>query len=550
MEHSAPPPLAPATGGTASWPPRVAAHLLGVGLTTATLIALPSAPSDLDRFQLPKETVMHLTVLLAVLLVRPLPVRTLRPAARLGLGLLVAATIVAGFGAVNGWLAFRAVALTVSIVAALLVARRLGDLGESPVLLAWCTVAAVVGAATGLAQAYGARSPLFALVRIPGGTFGNRNFMAHVAALGLPLLLYGVLAARRRAVWLLAIAGATAAVAAVVLSRSRTAWLGALVGVVLVGATLAMAHRQQRFVAPVRRLLLLGAALAGGTIAAVALPNHLSWRSSSPYTDTLARLADSQDGSGRGRLLQYRNSLRLAEAHPWFGVGPANWPLRYPEVAPPNDPSWSYGDPIPFNPWPSSDWIALVAERGLFGVAAVVLLGIAVTWRGVVAARRDGAPLLAGAALLALLGVLLVEGMFDAVLLLPVPALLVAMATGALLAEVDPAPPMPTPARAGWMNAVLLVLLALGAARSCQQTAAYVVAGSGASTARLTWAARLDPTSYAIRVALARRLPCSLATPHIRAAAKLAPEWPAPVAEAHRCNVSLQRAPHSAQLPS
>ncbi len=322
------------------------------------------------------------------------------------------------------------------------------------------------------------------------------------------------------------------------------------VGTAVLAATLERARRRGRFAVPRHRVAAVAAALLVGVAAAIALPNHLSWRSSSPYTDTLARLADAQDGSGRGRLLQYRHSLQLAEAHPWLGVGPANWPLRYPEVAPPDDPSWSYGDPVPFNPWPSSDWVALLAERGIVGVAAVVLLGFAIGWRGVAAARQRNRELIAGAVLLAFLATLLVEGSFDAVLLLPVPALLAALAVGALTAAVDPVVPDAVRHRSPWLNTALLVAVGIGALRSCEQTAAYVVAGSGGSTGRLVWAARLDPFSYPIRVALARRLPCDLAAPHIRAAIRLAPEWPAPAAEAHRCGITRQRSPHSAQLPS
>ena len=60
---------------------------------------------------------------------------------------------------------------------------HLATLGLGSVLLSWCLAAGIVGVGTGLAQAYGVQSPLFALTRLPGGTFGNRNFMAHFAAL-------------------------------------------------------------------------------------------------------------------------------------------------------------------------------------------------------------------------------------------------------------------------------------------------------------------------------------------------------------------------------
>jgi len=77
----------------------------------------------------------------------------------------------------------------------------------------------------------------------------------------------------------------------------------------------------------------------------------------------------------------------------------------------------------------------------------------------------------------------------------------------------------------------------LVSARSVEQTAAYLVAGSGRETNRMVWAARLDPTSYPLRIALASRLPCARARSHARAALALAPEWPASRNAAARCGV-------------
>src|SRR5262249_56191534 len=86
----------------------------------------------------------------------------------------------------------------------------------------------VFGALTGLAQAYGlVTTNLASMSRAPGGTFGNRNFMAHLVAIGLPVLLYLALEARSQARFVLGGAGACLAVAALVLSRSRAAWLAA-----------------------------------------------------------------------------------------------------------------------------------------------------------------------------------------------------------------------------------------------------------------------------------------------------------------------------------
>ncbi len=519
------------------WPRRAAADILGLGLVLAVIIALPAAPSDLDRHQLPKETVMHLATWMAVVLARPGLVRSgLSRAARVGFSAFLLLTVTSAVLATNPWIALRASALSITGIAAFLTARALAEQGLGDRLLRWCGVAAGVGVATALAQAYGVESLLFATTRAPGGTFGNRNFMAHFSALSLPILVTLTLVTRRGVTAIAAAIGFAALTVGIVLSRSRTAWIGGLLG----SATylLATAPAWRRHALPVvrRRALLLAGALVLGIGAALFVPNTLAWRSASPYAETLAGLANHSEGSGQGRLIQYRHTLRLAILHPLLGVGPGNWPIRYGEVAPSNDPSWAYADVIPLNPWPSSDWMALLSERGIAALLAILLVGSSVLWRGVQGIKAGGSRTMAAITLVTLLVIAAVEGIFDAILLLPTPLFLVALAGGSLLAAsdgVDLAMADESPPSRG--SLVLAVLLGVIVIRSSLQTTAYLVAGSGRSLTRLTWAARIDPTSYPIRIALAMRAPCASARDDVRAALRLAPGWPAPRAAAKRC---------------
>ncbi len=514
------------------WQERAAGHVLGLGLLLATVIALPTAPTDLDRHQLPKELIVHAATWLAVLLIRP-GMAALSRAARTAISLLLLATCASVLFAGNLWLALRAASLTMTGVAALLCAHYLAVRGRGPSLLRWASAAVLVGTASGLAQAYGVTSPLFASTRVPGGTFGNRNFLAHLAAIMLPVAALLVLTARR---WILALPAllATAAFAgAVILTRSRAAWLAALAAAGVMLLALWVARRWGMILIARSRVIALGAALLLGPLLVLTIPNTLNWRSDSPYAETLTGIANAQEGSGRGRVLQYRNTLKMAIAHPLLGVGPGNWALRYGDVAPPNDPSWVWGDVIPLNPWPSSDWMALLAERGVFALAGALLLGLAMAWRGVARLRLVGEGALFGATLLGVLAAVAVVGVFDASLLLPLPVLSVAIIAGALGAAPGAEPVLQEPP-AKW-RLVLPLLLAVITARSAQQTAAYLVAGNGRQLSRVVWAARLDPTSYPLRIALATRLPCSAARAHARAALALAPDWPAARAAARRC---------------
>jgi hypothetical protein len=106
-------------------------------------------------------------------------------------------------------------------------ARAVGRAGRGDALLAGLAGAVVLGAVTALAQAYGlVNTGLASLTRAPGGTFGNRNFMAHLVAIGLPVLLYVAIEARSRTRFTLGATGVALAAAALVLSLARrmAAW--------------------------------------------------------------------------------------------------------------------------------------------------------------------------------------------------------------------------------------------------------------------------------------------------------------------------------------
>ncbi len=88
---------------------------------------------------------------------------------------------------------------------------------------------------------------------------------------------------------------------------------------------------------------------------------------------------------------------------------------------------------------------------------------------------------------------------------------------------------------------VLPIVLGVITLRSALQTAAYVVAGNGRTTSRLVWAARIDPGSYPIRIALAQRLTCAEAKGDAAAVVRMAPNWPAAVAVARKCGMRIPK---------
>jgi O-antigen ligase len=328
----------------------------------------------------------------------------------------------------------RAFAVTGSGLIVFWVARALASAGLRRALVVLLVTAVVIGAGTGLLQAYGLRTEYASLSRAPGGTFGNRNFMAHLCAIGTPLLIWCTVTSKRTYGLVLGVIAQTMLAAALVLSRSRAAWVALAIGALMLLIPAWLTGRRVGDVRVGRRTALLGLGAGVGMLAALTLPNHLNWKSDSPYLDSVRGVVDYSSGSGRGRLIQYKNTLRMAEAHPVLGVGPGNWPVHYAKFAARNDPSLSRETGRPSNPWPSSDWVAMIAERGPIATLAFLLayLGLFVSgWRRS-GDEQSAADQLAPLAMMGTMAVTAVVGAFDAVLLLAAPALIAWSAFGAL----------------------------------------------------------------------------------------------------------------------
>ncbi|MDQ2890113.1 MAG: O-antigen ligase family protein [Gemmatimonadota bacterium] len=526
---------------------RIAALLaLQLGMIAVVLAATPFKPFELDRFFVPKELALHASVLLCVTLCiagwRSISID------RVDLFLLVfgGLSLVSALLATNHWLALRSLAITFSGLAAFWCARYLSASGFRRPIMAAVVLATVLGAATSLAQAYGWESDYLTLSRAPGGTFGNRNFVAHLCAIGIPLLVWYAVTARRAVAVFLCAIGAAVLAAALVMSRSRAAWLAVLVVGVLLALPVWRAAQRVPHTNAARRLIFLGVLATLGVALSLLLPNRLNWKSDSPYLDSVRGVVDYNSGSGRGRLIQYRNTLQIVKAHPVLGVGPGNWPVYYPRIAARTDPSLSHDDDTTSNPWPSSDWVALVAERGGIAVVALLLAFVGLIANSFQASRGSGAnnpaardPFLP-IAITATILVTAAVGSFDAVMLLAAPALIIWTALGAMAAG-GRARSEWTPSggsrRAG--SVALLLTLAGFALRSVGQTAAMQAFGTGEQLGHVERAALLDPGSYRIQLRLAvlalNSRGCRLALPHARRASALLPAAAAPRSIVRRC---------------
>jgi len=290
---------------------------------------VPYSIFDLDRFFVPKELLLHAVALaLAVLALRRAKSFELNRIDLLlvsYLSLSCASALFAG----DYWLAFRALTITLSGAVVFWVSRAT-DADSRRRIIAAAACAAVLGAAFSLMQAYGVTSQFFSVNRVPGGTLGNRNFMAHLAAICVPALILTTLTARRSLAASAGVAGMAIIAAALVLSRTRAAYLGLCAGAGVLAWGFWLARGRWNSPDTARRLQLLVLAALAGVLAALLLPNTLEWRSKTPYRDTVTGIVNYQKGSGHGRVVQYGRTLRIVAAHPLLGVGPGNWQVVTP----------------------------------------------------------------------------------------------------------------------------------------------------------------------------------------------------------------------------
>jgi O-antigen ligase len=458
---------------------RLSSRVLQVGAVAVVIASSAYTAFDLDRFLVPKELALHVTAALAGLLA----LGAIRRVAFTWIDWLLVAFLaisaVSAAFATNPWLAFRALAISASGVVIFWTARGLREAGLQDRVLDGVALAVVVAAATSLLQAYGIRLDVFASTRVPGGTLGNRNFIAHLCAFGIPVLLLAGIRAKHYSGYLMTCIGVAIVTAALVLTRSRAGWLATAVALLVF---FVFGRMHVRLVGTIVGVVI-------GAAAALLIPNALRWRSENPYLDSMRDVANYEEGSGRGRLVQYERSLRIAASHPLFGVGPGNWPVEYPRNVRGDDPSLNDSEPgTTFNPWPSSDWVAFVTERGPFAAFALALafLGIAFS--------RD-------ATLIAVLAAAVVAGLFDAVLLLAVPTLLVFAAVGALMPSGVQGP------RSGIPYVVFVLFVAfsfVAAARSTAQLTAMAIYSTRGDRPSLERAAIIDPGNYRLQLRLAR----------------------------------------------
>ncbi|MBU8895375.1 O-antigen ligase family protein [Corallococcus sp. M34] len=354
--------------------------LLGSALLgTALLIGVDGLETS-DRFFLPKRLVLGGVATLLGL--RWLVSRRAPPGLDTSfvawggvLGVSLASVV---FGSVSLPLGFERLASDASaLVIAMSAARIAGHDRGRNALVALLTWAAVLVAMVALLEALGLALP-WGEIRRPASTLGGRNQVAGFVALILPLAVARFSRGGERAWGVSAVILGTV----VVLTRCRSVWLGLGIAVLMVGVSLLRAPLSSDLRSRVLRGVWVCAASVG---LAVLIPwPGLQWKESRPFADSLARLVEYDQGSGRYRIEQAQVSWAIVSSAPLLGVGLTGWgdaSSRYAHSAGLHPPP--YGD----GRAPRSELLRVLVETGLLGFVA--MLGWA--WRVARRGRTDGA---------------------------------------------------------------------------------------------------------------------------------------------------------------
>lgn len=179
-------------------------------------------------------------------------------------------------------------------------------------------------AAYGVAQSFGIEpfvsrnlytftSPAGPLVRV-SATLGHSNYLGNFLLYTTPISV-GLALARRGRLRLFAIAAAALSVVAIVFSGTRGAWIGIAAG----GVTFALFEMKSGATARVRGH---PAAFAGALLLAVLLALIVLMSPASRSAGERMKALVSEGTSSSGRMLLWRDSLRMVPSFSLFGCGP------------------------------------------------------------------------------------------------------------------------------------------------------------------------------------------------------------------------------------
>jgi O-antigen ligase len=444
--------------------------------------------------------------------------------------------------ATNLALAQRALLITIASCAFFISAAGIPGEHDQQIVLAGVAGAGIVVALSVLLEAGGIISRLSLPNRGFGGTFLHRNHASHFIVCVLPATYWLASSRWRPARWWGLSAGLVIA-AAIVVTRTRASWLAfgttaSLLGIVT-GLRIGRRDAALCWDRLGIRTLIWMLALLVGVLSGAWLCKRIQWSSPRPLRQSLVGLFDARSGSGRGRILQDRNTASMIGDHWVLGVGPGNWAMKYPSYASRGDPSLLTGMKAT-DDQPRSDWLGIASERGVPALLALFCVFGQLLYDARNGSSSNDYALLGAAAGLAVLGSL------DAVLLTAAPSAVMFAQLG-VYAPSRSSAYGERPRLDRRSVAVVILALALWIAPSeWALIRSNDAIKHDVSEVALRRAVLLQPQNYQAQVLLAMRLAadrrCAEAVPHLRRAAQLQPFASLPRELANGCGVSTEPA--------
>lgn len=287
--------------------------------------------------------------------------------------LAVLATLIAAFamsvgGRFGAHLAEPSIVSFVNLFALTLAATTLSE-GRRRTIAWLVTAAASIVALFGLAQHFTSTPFIGTRSGLPGSTFGYRNQAAEWLVLALPFTATRLVEPGRTARSCASVA-LVLEVALIVATRARGSWL-ALAAVAALSGWMLFAHLARR-----HALLLVGSIAVVAAIA-VAAPfgrgdGHDDKRDEAVGA-LLASSVDRQTPALRSRIGLWSRSAEMFRDHPWWGVGPGNWPIALGRYAEPNGVADGVIGPNMIHQHAHLDVLERAAETGIVGTLAWLL---------------------------------------------------------------------------------------------------------------------------------------------------------------------------------
>lgn len=416
------------------------------------------------------------------------------------------AEIASALTAQNGLLALRALSMSTATIAAFVLAARLPSASAIRLVELSAWLAAIVSMFF-LAESLFPSTPFSPRGLGPAGPIGNRNYVASVLALGLPILRVRLLPWSRLSAFWLAVVSMSAC--AIVISRARSAWIMATAVVMLVLLELIYSVQSTaRRRADVAFIL----AVAAGVSLVFLWPSSIEWTDQSPMESTAKRILALDGGSGRNRVIQMRISMGIVRQFPLTGLGTGNWSVEYPVHAQGSDPAVHRGALLESERVPQSEWIGRATERGvpaLIGVLAIgtVLMISATTRSRALMADDPKRDLLVATRIL--LVTTFIGGLANPLLMQPAVVGWLAPTLGAIVVATRPQDELKgitLRCHLPLLAIITLLVCGTGAVLGVNRTRATLIVARDSSLGSVLRAVDIDRSNYPMRVALAAQL--------------------------------------------